>query len=142
MTEFFVIPGEPRGKGRPRFASRGKYISTYTDEKTALYENLVKVEYQAQCSNKYFGDKLYIKACIIARYAIPRSVSKSAKEKMLAGIIRPAKKPDIDNIVKVIFDALNGIAYRDDSQIVECEIRKFYSDVPCVEVTLTGYGGI
>jgi Holliday junction resolvase RusA-like endonuclease len=57
---------------------------------------------------------------------------------MIAGTERPTKKPDIDNIEKIIFDALNGIAYNDDSQIVSCWADKFYSTVPRVEVVIYG----
>jgi Holliday junction resolvase RusA-like endonuclease len=56
---------------------------------------------------------------------------------MLDGIVRPTKKPDFDNIGKIICDALNKIAYDDDSQIVEANIYKVYADIPRVEVTLT-----
>lgn len=55
---------------------------------------------------------------------------------MRAGIIRPTKKPDMDNCIKVIADALNKLAYHDDTQIVDCQIRKFYSDDPRVEVRI------
>ena len=51
-------------------------------------------------------------------------------------LLRPTKKPDMDNVVKIIADSLNQIAYRDDTQIVDCQCRKFYSDNPRVEVTI------
>ncbi len=55
---------------------------------------------------------------------------------MLNGIIRPTKRPDFDNIGKIICDSLNMIAYHDDSAIVDGRVRKFYSDVPRVEVII------
>lgn len=55
---------------------------------------------------------------------------------MLAGIIRPTIKPDVDNIAKVILDSLNGLAYKDDKQIVFCAISKWYGENPRVEVIL------
>ena len=55
---------------------------------------------------------------------------------MLGGDIRPTKKPDMDNVIKIIADALNKIAYRDDTQIVDCQVRKFYSEKPRVEVMI------
>jgi Holliday junction resolvase RusA-like endonuclease len=60
---------------------------------------------------------------------------------MIDGIIRPIKKPDLDNIAKIIADSLNGVAYRDDSQIVESSVAKFYSDFPRVEVEIYEAGG-
>lgn len=55
---------------------------------------------------------------------------------MAMGMIRPTKKPDMDNVVKVIADSLNQVAYKDDTQIVDCQCRKFYSESPRVEVRI------
>ncbi|NFS59368.1 RusA family crossover junction endodeoxyribonuclease, partial [Clostridium sporogenes] len=54
----------------------------------------------------------------------------------LLGIVRPTIKPDVDNIAKVILDSLNGLAYKDDKQIVTCGISKWYGEDPRVEVIL------
>ena len=67
---------------------------------------------------------------------IPKSASKKKRAAMLAGEIRPTKKPDMDNVVKIIADSLNNLAYYDDTQIVDCQCRKFYSENPRVEVTI------
>lgn len=134
MTLSFQIPGEPQGKGRPRFSrATGR---TYTPDKTAAYENLVKAEYERQCKGKRFGDDEYVDLRIYAYYGIPKSASKRKQTKMQFGEIRPTKKPDMDNVVKVIADSLNGIAYKDDTQIVDSMVRKFYSDCPRVLVVL------
>ena len=73
---------------------------------------------------------------IKAYYSVPKSDSKKKREKKLAGEIRPTKKPDMDNVIKIIADALNNVAYHDDTQIVDCQVRKFYSENPRVEVTI------
>lgn len=73
---------------------------------------------------------------ITAYYQIAKSDSKKKKQMKLNNVIRPTKKPDMDNIVKIIADPLNGIAYHDDSQIVNCSIKKFFSDQPRVEVKI------
>ena len=104
----FTVLGEPTGKGRPKFNSYTR--SAYTPKKTVNYETWVKMEYCRQCKKK--------------------------KQMKLDNIIRPTKKPDMDNIVKIIADPLNGIAYHDDSQIVNCSIKKFFSDQPRVEVKI------
>ena len=57
---------------------------------------------------------------------------------MVAGDIRPTKKPDFDNVTKAVCDALNGVAYDDDSQIVDAMARKFYSEQPRIEVIIKG----
>ncbi|MBO0575126.1 RusA family crossover junction endodeoxyribonuclease [Clostridium botulinum] len=127
-----VIDGKPMGKQRPRF--NGKIGSVYTPSKTVNYENWVRVCYQQQCA----GEKLTgeVVAFINAYYTIPKSTSKKNKKGMLAGIIRPTIKPDVDNIAKVILDSLNGLAYGDDKQIVFCTISKWYGENPKVEVIL------
>ncbi len=136
MKAEFVILGEPQGKGRPRFSRVGDYVKTYTPDKTAAYENLVKVEYERQCRGKRFPDEQMLDMRIFAYYGIPKSTSKKKKQLMLDGEIRPTKKPDMDNVVKVIADSLNNIAYKDDTQIVDSMVRKFYSDTPRVRVVI------
>ena len=73
---------------------------------------------------------------IIAYYAIPQSVSKKKRKRMIDKIERPLKKPDADNVVKVILDALNKIAYYDDTQVVDLQIRRFYGENPRTVVTI------
>lgn len=132
----FTIPGEPNGKGRPRFARIGTFTKTYTPKKTVMYENLVKMEYEQSTHRYRFSDEAYIDMRIRAYYGIPKSVSKIRKAAMIAGILRPVKKPDADNVLKSVADSLNEVAYHDDSQIVDCQVRKFYSENPRVEVRI------
>ena len=128
----FTVPGEPAGKGRPRMTRAGH---AYTPKETASYENLVKLEYQAQGGVR-FGDGDMLRMDIHAFYSIPASDSKRKRKMKLEGAVRPTKKPDCDNVGKIIADALNGIAYRDDAQIVEMHIEKYYAGEPRVEVTI------
>lgn len=136
MKVKFTVPGQPCGKGRPRFARVGNYVRTYTPEKTENYENLVKLEYQNQCGDVKFFEGQMLDLRIYAYYEVPKSTSKKKAELMSANIERPTKKPDFDNIVKAIADALNKVAYADDKQVVDCQIRKFYSKEPHVTVVL------
>ena len=131
----FTVPGEPVGKGRPRVVRNGGITRTYTPEKTASYENLVKLEFQRQ-GGRMLKDGL-VKVWINADFGIPRSVSKRKREAMIGGAIRPTKKPDADNIAKVICDALNGLAWRDDSQVVMLHVEKRFAEEPRVCVTIT-----
>lgn len=131
----FIIYGEPVSKGRPRFTSHGGYIRTYTPHKTAVYENLVKLSYQQQIGNAELL-KGGIKAEIKAFFSIPKSTSKKMKENMVTEKINALKKPDCDNIAKIILDSLNKIAYEDDKQIAELKVEKYYSEIPRVEVEL------
>lgn len=132
----FTIPGEPKGKGRPRFARTGKYVRTYTPQDTVNYENLVKLEYQNTGTDVFFEKDEPVKMVVVAYYSIPKSASKKKRQQMLEGEIRPIKKPDSDNILKAICDGLNGVAYVDDTQIVETTIYRFYDDIPHVDVIL------
>lgn len=137
-TVKFTILGEPKGKGRPRFITKtGRAI---TPKDTAVYENLVRMEYMAQCKEFRFPDNAMLDMRILAYYGIPKSMTKKNRELVSQRILRPTKKPDMDNVVKVIADSLNGVAYRDDTQIVDCQIRKFYSEKPRVEVTIQQVG--
>lgn len=131
----FVVPGEPVGKGRPRFVmATGR---AYTPEKTARYEHLVKLEYEkVHGPGLTFGSFAQIGIRLDAYFSVPQSVSRPKRAQMLNGAKRPTKKPDLDNVLKVVGDALNGLAYYDDSQIVSCEVHKYYSDNPRLEISL------
>ena len=136
MRVRFEILGEPEGKGRPRFRRAGQYVTTYTPDKTVAYENLVKLEYRRQCDDYMFAEGVALDVRITAYYGIPKSTSKKKRADMETFKIRPMKKPDTDNVVKVILDSLNSIAYKDDVQVVDCQVRKFYGATPRVVVTI------
>ena len=135
MRAKFCIHGDPQGKGRPRFSTVCGHVHTRTPDETVLYENLVKTEYRQQVGVK-FPDDAMLDVRIFAYYTIPKSVSKRKRQAMLERKIRPTKKPDWDNVGKVICDSLNGIAYRDDAQVVDSMVRKFYGEDPKVVVTI------
>lgn len=125
-----IIPGEPCAKQRPKFGN-GR---TYTPQKTVNYETLVKQLYILQQKERLEGA---LRMTVHAFLSIPKSTSKKNREKMLQGVIRPTKKPDWDNVGKIISDALNEMAYKDDCQIVDARVIKRYSDNPRVEVDIT-----
>ena len=131
----FTVPGEPQGKGRPRVVRNGAFTRTYTPEKTAAYENLVKLEFQRQCPDLWIPSAP-VRMVIKAYYGLARSDSLCKRKDKLEGIIRPTKKPDIDNCIKAIADSINGLAYTDDSQIVSITAEKYYAEIPRVEVEI------
>ncbi|CCL36151.1 TPA: RusA family crossover junction endodeoxyribonuclease [Clostridioides difficile] len=131
MRVFLVIDGEPVGKERPRMNTYAK--RTYTPNKTRDYEELIRWLYQSKVKHCFTG---YIKMTLRCYYSIAKSNSKKVKEQKRNNVLRPSKKPDIDNVVKIVADALNEIAYKDDTQIVEVVASKYYSDKPRVEVVL------
>jgi Holliday junction resolvase RusA-like endonuclease len=132
MKRELTIPGEPVAKARPRVMSTGH---TYTPAKTKNYETLVKELYWSQYHDQ---DMLTgsIRVRVDAYFQIPKSTSKRKRESMVKGTIRPTKRPDGDNILKTITDALNGIAYVDDSAVVSAQVEKWWADQPRVEVEL------
>lgn len=134
MIVKFTVPGEPVGKGRPRVVRNGGFSRTYTPEKTASYENLVKLEFQRQGGRMLKDGPVGMR--IVAWYGIPRSASKRKQEAMVGGLIWPTKKPDCDNVAKIVADALNGLAYRDDSQVVMLHVEKRFGEEPRVDVEI------
>lgn len=136
MAVQFSVAGLPKGKGRPKFARTGQHVRTYTPHETAVYENLVKLEYMRQVGNKKLSGAL--RAVIQCCFPVPKSVSRKRRAAMLSGEIRHTGKPDCDNLAKGILDALNGIAYDDDSQICVLAIAKKYAEQAEVLVILEG----
>lgn len=133
----FTVDGEPKGKQRPRFNPYSK--RPFTPEDTKQHEQLTAWAYKAQCGNFRFPDGTYIDMRIIAYHKIPKTTSQKERKLMLEGKIRPAnKRPDVDNIFKLVADALNDIAYSDDQCIVDALVRKFYSDKPRTEIIMIG----
>jgi Holliday junction resolvase RusA-like endonuclease len=124
-----TIPGQPVAKGRPRVCKWG----TYTPEKTVNYETLVKELYIFNKLPKLSGQ---LRMEIKAYFGIPKSASALKRIMMSTGQIRPVKRPDLDNLIKIIADALNTIAYDDDSQIITVTADKYYSAAPRVEITI------
>ena len=136
MIVHFEIMGEPKGKGRPRFARIGGRVKAYTPAGTAAYEDMVRFAYRQAARGTFYEGPVRLQ--IECRFGIPKSVSKRKAEQMRCGEILPTKKPDADNIAKIIADALNGVAYRDDSQIAEMLIVRRYADIPAVAVEIQG----
>lgn len=132
----FTIPGEPVAKGRPRVTLAGGRAHAYTPAKTAAYEQLVAVYAAAAMQNApLLEHPVRLRLGIYCK--VPGSWSKKRRSDALAGIERPAKSPDIDNIVKSVADGMNGIVWIDDSQIVELVCSKHYALEPYVSVGVT-----
>lgn len=59
---------------------------------------------------------------------VPVNARKKDKEDMKKGLIYPIKKPDVDNVAKLVLDGLQGVAFDDDYQVVELKVRKKYGE--------------
>ena len=138
MNIWFMVPGEPQGKARPKVTrTKSRKSLTYTPDKTVAYEELVRLRFTNVVPEGFrfdAGTPLYL--IVNAYMRIPKSKPKYQIRDMLANILRPTKKPDWDNIGKIISDALNKAAYADDAQIVDAHIIKWYSNDPRVEVEI------
>ena len=132
----FIVYGTPVAKGRPKFRRTGNFVRAYTPAKTKTYETDV-----ALVAKKAMGDQEPLETPIVVaiyiRLPIPASYSKKRKKDCLEGIERPLKKPDADNVAKAVTDAMNGIAYVDDCQIVSMHITKVYAETPAVQVFIS-----
>lgn len=125
----FVVDGEPIPKARPRFAN-GR---AYTPKRTKDFEQKVRDAYPGGM----FPADIPLKMHITAYLGIPKGAVKGKSELMQKGVIRPLKRPDTDNIAKGIADALNGVAYPDDKQIVRLVVEKWYSILPRTEIEIS-----
>lgn len=133
MRVEFEIPGKPFAKQRPRMTRSGH---TYTPKETIEYENLVKACYPGE----QFPDNAQLYVTITAWFEIPKSVSKKRYLSMVNLDEKPTRTPDCDNIAKSVCDALNHIAYRDDSMVVSLTVKKYYGANPRVEVLIFDEG--
>lgn len=118
-----TIYGKPQPKERPR-VYKGHGI---TPTRTRNYEAKIAAEWRAKYPKPLEGD---VRVWITFYMPTPISWSKTKKERAERGIIRPSVRPDIDNLVKIILDGLNGVAFMDDKQVVELTTAKYYSAEP------------
>ena len=136
MTYEFEVPGKVIGKGRPRLNSYTGVV--YTPTKTKDYETLVE-QYFLLKYPRFKALEGRIKVNIIAYFSTPKTTKKSDINEMLENNISPTKKPDIDNIVKVVLDSMNKFAFKDDNQITKLEVEKKYSLEDKVYVKIEEY---
>lgn len=131
-TITILLPGPPQGKARPRFRRDSGHA--YTPERTRAYEKALRQE----AALAMRGKKIMtgpVEVHVTAFFPVPKSWSKIKQTQALIGSIRPTGKPDVDNILKAC-DALNGIVFNDDAQIVKATVAKHYSTNPHLAVTV------
>jgi Holliday junction resolvase RusA-like endonuclease len=133
MMIMFTVYGDAVGKQRPRFARRGNFVSTYSPQKTKTYEDEIRLMAKAAMGASE-PLETPVTVAIYIRVGIPASFSKQKRKDALEGILKPTKKPDADNILKCFLDAMNGIVYLDDKQVVNIHLTKVYAETPAVEI--------
>lgn len=147
----FIVPGNPAGKGRPRTAplmrggkpAIGKggrpVVIHHTPDKTVAYESTVRlVAQQAMRGRPPFSGPCTL--VVEALFPVPPSWSRVRQARALTGEERPAKKPDGDNILKAVFDGMNGVVWADDVQAVDFRVIKRYAETPGVSVIVQEVG--
>jgi len=130
----FVVFGKPEGKARPRMTRSGH---AYTPENTRAYEEAVRLAYRQNCAGELpYEVGVPLRVSILAFYAVPKSANKRTRERMKNNELSPTMKPDWDNVGKIVCDALNGLAWHDDAQIVDARVEKRYGLTPMVCVKI------
>lgn len=136
MSLKFTVPGQPYGKGRPRVGKVNGRPRMFTPEKTVSYEGLVSWTAQAAMAGRaLFEGPVRVNLFICCQ--IPASWSKKKQAQARNHEIHPTTKPDIDNVEKAIFDAINSVVWKDDVQVVDVVKSKRYGDHPGVAVEVT-----
>lgn len=123
------VPGLPQGKGRPRLSTRGGFARAYTPQKTVAYEGLIALAAQDIMNGAALLEGP-VKVTAFARFPVPDSWSKKRKALAADGSLYHTSKPDGDNIAKALGDGLNGIVWKDDSQVAVFTIIKLYGAIP------------
>lgn len=132
-----IVYGDPVAQGRPRFSRQGGFVRTYDPAKSKDYKAQIRLELQPLLSRPEFSPIDRDCRLMLTVYrAIPKSFSKKKRQEASNGKIRPTTKPDTDNYIKGVLDALNGTVLKDDSVVCEIFARKFYSERPRIEVVL------
>lgn len=130
-----TLYGNPVAQGRPRFSRQGGFVKAYAPIKSKAYKALIRLELQPLLAKP--GFRQFENSCrvhlLICR-AIPSGFSQKKRKEAIEAKIRPTTRPDTDNYIKGILDALNGTVLKDDSIVCEINAGKIYSDKPRIEV--------
>jgi len=123
----FVVEGKPIGKARARTVRRGDFIHSYTPQKTVDYEKSIKAAFIDKYPNHKPIENKPVTLEICACFELPESYPKKIKKELTEKTFLPnTKKPDWDNVGKTVGDALNNLAWKDDSLIVNAKVAKLY----------------
>lgn len=131
----FSVPGQPIGQGRPHFSRRGGFVRAYDPPKSRQYKALAQQKIQQVYMNKPLEGPIAV--YMVQYFYIPKSYSKKRKQKLLAQLEYHTHKPDDDNVYKAITDAMSGLVYLDDKQVIQHDVFQWYSKSPRVEVLVT-----
>ena len=132
----FIVPGQPQGKGRPRVGKVAGHVRMFTPPKTESYEALIALfAHQAMQGRPLIVGPVRVTLRLVC--GIPASWSKKKRQQAEQGVIWPTTKPDVDNVLKAVCDAINGVVWVDDVQVVQLTAGKIYGASPGVQVAVS-----
>lgn len=118
----FELPGVPKVQKQTRFA-RGKFYDPSYIDKHQIRWQVAPYAPENQLLGPMAMDMTFF-------MPIPKGITRAERNRMINGTTRPNKRPDFDNLAYIITNALKGLIYRDDGQVVDCSIHKYYAEVP------------
>lgn len=133
VVVYFIIDGPIVPKGRPRFTKTGR---TYTPKRTLDYEKKVELAYRTEYPAGLAFVNEPLEMILNVYMAIPKGISKKKREQMLLHEYPALHNGDVDNFLKSVADALNGVCYTDDCQIVCATVNKIWSETAKAEVSI------
>ncbi len=133
MMITFSIPGAPQGKGRAKIVRIGGFSRMATPAKTVAYEGLIAHAAAAVMAGRPLIEGP-VRCSLMLHCQVPASWSQKKQRMALASEVFPTTKPDADNVLKAVFDGMNGVVWKDDVQCVEISVVKRYAAVPCVQI--------
>ena len=134
----FTVWGEPVAQGRPRATTINGRVKMYDPKKSSEYKNYIRLVASQHAPKELLDGPLRLDVKIYKPTL--KSFSKKKKEMAEQGVLRPTTKPDVDNYVKAIKDALKNVIWKDDSQVVDLQASKYYSEKPRIEVKIEQIG--
>ncbi|EJW19033.1 RusA family crossover junction endodeoxyribonuclease [Paenibacillus alvei] len=130
----FTIYGDPVAQGRPKFSTAGGFPRAYDPKKSRDFKDYVKLAASEHAPDELITEPLRLEVTFYRQ--MPKSFSKKKAVEAEEGRLLPVTKPDIDNYLKAVKDALNGVIWRDDSCVTDVSMKKRYSSKPRIEISI------
>ncbi|PEQ75169.1 hypothetical protein CN478_20675 [Bacillus cereus] len=135
----FTVLGEPVAQGRPRAGIRNGKINMRDPMKSRNFKQYVRLVASQNAPEELLEGPLFLEVKVYK--PLLKKFSKKKRLEAEQGLIRPATKPDVDNYAKGILDGLNSVLWKDDNQVVDLHVSKWYSEKPRIEVTVRELNG-
>lgn len=132
-----TIDIKPLPQPRPRFARRGNFVTTYDTPKIKTYKKHIEIVVRNEMASKNIrATERPLIINLIFTFAPPKSYPKYKVKEVMSGKIKYTKNVDVDNLAKAVMDAINGVAYQDDRQVIELGVKKQYGEKDTVKIII------